>query len=87
MLAAAGVAMAIVAWRWRRAADATHERVGADAFLGAEETDGHALVDAPIELATHRSPRNDTSPLPPSPLFSDGLSARAAALPTTHRGA
>jgi hypothetical protein len=98
MLAAAGIAMVIVAWRWQRAANATHERVGARAFLGADALAGQATVDAPIELATHRSPmgappvslvmrRDDVSPLPPSPLFSTDVSPRTDVLPTTHQGA
>jgi hypothetical protein len=69
MLGAVGIALVAAAWRWQRADDRAGERLGAHAFLGADPFAAQAMVDAPIELATHRSPMG----APPVPLASAGL--------------
>jgi hypothetical protein len=73
MLGAVGIALVAAAWRWQRADDRAGERLGAHAFLGADPFAAQAMVDAPIELATHRSPMN----APPVPLASAGLDSLA----------
>jgi hypothetical protein len=102
MLAAVGAALVAAAWRWQRADDGAHGRLGAHAFLGADPFAPQAVVDGSIELATHMSPsnahsvplatpvRDEYSPLPGSSVFGDSVTARELsprdALPTTHRG-
>jgi hypothetical protein len=82
MIGAAGIALVVAAWRWRRSLDAAHERYGANAFLASDE-DGRVttagLVSGRIETATLRSPMG----APPVPLVSQPLDV----LPTTPRGA
>jgi hypothetical protein len=102
MLGAVGVALVVAAWRWKRAEDRAGEQRGAEAFLGSDPYETHAVFDGEIELATHRSPmgappvpvatsgRDDYSPLPGSSVFGDRLTARDVSprdvLPTTSRG-
>jgi hypothetical protein len=73
-----GICIAVVGHRWQRTLDRRHARLGAHAFLEGEDVP--IFFDGPIETANLRSPlgappvsrvapRDDRSPLPPSPLF------------------
>lgn len=89
MMAAAGLALVIGAWRWQRTIDATHERLGASAFLAHDPDDEPtALREGAIEVATLRSPMG----APPVPLTraSGGgsfVSPGNEPVPTMRRGA